>query len=54
MQRCRKDILLKVKKFILLFLLNKQISAYLKIIIYLKIYKFIFSTINKDFLIILI
>jgi hypothetical protein len=53
MQRCRKDILLKVKIKIL-FLLNKQIRTYLKIIIYLKIYKFIFSTINKDFLIILI
>jgi hypothetical protein len=53
MQRSRKDILLKVKIKIL-FLLNKQISAFLKIIIYLKIYKFIFSTINKDFLIILI
>jgi hypothetical protein len=53
MQRSRKDILLKVKIKIL-FLLNKQINAFLKIIIYLKIYKFIFSTINKDFLIILI
>jgi hypothetical protein len=53
MQRCKKDILLKVKIKIL-FLLNKQISAFLKIIIYLKIYKFIFSTINKDFLIIFI
>jgi hypothetical protein len=53
MQRCKKDILLKLKIKIL-FLLNKQISALLKIIIYLKIYKFIVSTINKDFLIIFI
>jgi hypothetical protein len=37
MQRCKKDILLKVKIKIL-FLLNRQISAFLKMIIYLKIY----------------
>jgi hypothetical protein len=53
MQRCKKDILLKVKIKIL-FLLNKQISELLKIIIYLIIYKFIFFTINMDFLIIFI
>jgi hypothetical protein len=34
MQRCRKDILLKVKIKILL-LLNKKIIAFLKIIIFL-------------------
>jgi hypothetical protein len=48
MQRCNKDILLKLKIKIL-FLLNKQISAFLKIIIYLKIHKFIFPLLIRIF-----